>query len=202
MKSRTSDFQVPAVTAFLDAVDQRLNGNSYLLVFATDEPLSDAEAEKTAFAAWLKSPLFISMVDESRRIRGWRGRTKAKKGGGPPMLPEPRPMLASAFAARLWWLLQEAASPYDVVVEPAQARKLIWNFVVELFTAAAWEFCAAEPLDGQFAAWVESDWRFYDVDVDRFQRFFRGYFDDLGGDSATFFGHGETFFLLLSNGTD
>lgn len=202
MYSRTANILGPAVTTFLDVVDQRLNGKIFLLAVEVDRVLSDSQMVTACFTEWLRPPFFVEMIQEVRRLRGWRGRSKVKKGGGLPSLPPLQPMEGQVFLSRLWWMLQEAPSPYHVPITPAHARRIIRSFIGELLGPTAWENGSSQPLHGQLAGWVEEEWRFYDLEVSILNHRFRGYFDNLGADSATLFCHTRMLYLLLSNGTD
>lgn len=202
VKSLRSELDHPAVDRFLTAVDQVMNSNTLLLKVRTDSPITDGRACPT-LDNFLRSAVFRSAMLEADHDRGWDNLQPAADSTAadePWILREGfeltcSAMDASAFEARLTWMLCTANSPYRHHRTASQASELIHKFQRQVFqpSTADWSFVAAQPdfltSTGYYSVHPEDTGSY------------PAYFDGGPNDSASFIFRGNIFYFLLTNGS-
>lgn len=217
MDSLLADLKHPAIDAFLGAVDEVMNSNTFLLKIRADAPVHSGN-RIAILDAFLRDRLFHEMMLAADRVRGWwmfhevpfEADTAARTpvAGAPGSLVRDGfrlaldPIDAVGMAAHLQWMLTGACSPYRRHLEEDRARDLVSGFLRQVLGPAAGS-CPGGPMG------TEDRWEFCTVRPD-FLRHMDEYVDEPhqpayfegceSADTATFFYRDEVFCLLLTNG--
>lgn len=197
----------PGVAAFLDAVDTRLNSNTFLLAHRV------AEADLArALAALLHAPAFDAALRWADAQRGWDNYSTATPDGRAPL---PGQLVRSgarlrlthidegALVQRLEWMLNVGGDWYGTApkrtpdVAQAEARAFLAALAGAAGTQAPWAWCQATPdflhSHAYFDYVGDSE---HDEDGGRL-----AYFDGGGCDGAIAGLSGDVLVLLLTNGS-
>jgi hypothetical protein len=197
----------PGVSAFLDAVDARLNSNTFLLAHRVAEP-----DLARALAAYLHAPHFEAALRWADRQRGWdnysvQGPDGRAPRGGQVVRADARLRLThideDALVQRLEWMLNVGGDWYGTAPKrtPEAAQTEARAFVAAVSGAAAtglpWAWCQATPdflhSHAYFDYVGDSE---HDEDEGRL-----AYFDGGGCDGAIAGLSGDVLVLLLTNGS-
>jgi len=222
MQSHLQDIARPATATLLKAIDETMNGNTFLLKVQTDTPLTTS-TYRDELSLFLRSPLFQEMIielDQQRELYNYTwwapnadDQIEMEHPAGTLVKDQFElictPMDERQFADRLHWMLREAFSPYHAHKTEEQAQELIRDFFWEVFGLESW------PLDEPSACiyWKMHSWSFvaikpdflygtgyYDnVAIDDIPPF--TYFDGGSSDSCTFFYEADIFSLFFTNGS-
>jgi hypothetical protein len=185
----------PGVGRFLDAVDERLNSNTFLLAHRVPRPASGVAG---ALAQLLASPVFGETLRWADRDRGWDNWADApgrfvRSGASLGLTRLDGPMLMQ----RLEWMLAVGGDWYGTATRrsPEEARALGAGLLGALGADAGWEWTQARPdflhSHGYFDYTGESE------DGDGAL----AYFDGGGCDGAIAGLGGDVLVLLLTNGS-
>ena len=198
----------PRVAAFLDAVDARLNSNTFLLAHRVAEP-----DPARALAALLAAPAFEQSLRWADHQRGWDNYAQAGPAGPEPLpgalvVPHARLRITHLSDAdvlqRLEWMLNVGGDWYGTVPRrpPAEARAEARGFLTGLDgaagTGAPWSWCQATP------DFLRSHQYFHEPDEADEPDGPAGalaYFDGAGCDGALAALSGDVLVLLLTNGS-
>jgi hypothetical protein len=200
MRSITAKSLVSSVTPLLDALDKRINSNTLLLAVETDDRLDNERDFSRAVNAWLNSPFFLTMLEEAEQLREWNNRYYTAVNPANIIIPL-NSLTAEDLCKRLWWLLQEAISFYDVNLEPQTAHSLIVRFLQGVWGETAVHsvgYPAPIHIDSSVGAW----WQVYDLPISSLQEKLHRYFDGFEHDTATIWANTHHLYLLLTNGSD
>lgn len=220
MQSLYADLNRPAVDAFLSAVDEVMNSNTFLLKARSGTAVS-GDNRHEVLTAFLRSRLFHEMMLQADQERGWwmfhelpwqtpDPSLEAASDSGPWLVLGDvdltlHPMTEADFLARLKWMLCEAFSPYHRHLEEARAKEIIGACVREVFGTSDQDSKRAtsseEALNGWSFAAVEPDFL-------PSAEYYTGkdcpdlaYFDGGGSDTATLAYRHDVLLLLLTNGS-
>lgn len=178
----------PAITAafvaLMDALDRRINSNTLLVRLSDTAGVAPATEAGARFQSWLDGPHLAADIARAEASRGWCNGYDRDIDPTPVSCPL-QPITADEFRQRLWWLLQESQSYYQVPLSAALAGELI---------AACMAALAADRRPAQGPG-------LYDVDCSVLGGRLRRYFDSTSQDSATLLRHDGGWFLLLTNGS-
>jgi hypothetical protein len=197
----------PGVGAFLDAVDARLNSNTFLLAHRVDH--TDVAR---GLAALLHAPAFEESLRWADHQRGWDNYLRPGTDGPAPvpgrvLRDDARLRIThideAAVLQRLEWMVNVGGDWYGTAPrrEPAEAQAEARAFLAGLDAAAAtgapWAWCQASPdflhSHGYFDYVGESP---TDEDANAL-----AYFDGGGCDGALAALSGDVLVLLLTNGS-
>lgn len=221
MRSLLADLNRPAVNAFLTAVDEVMNSNTFLLKVRTQTPVT-RENRQEVLSAFFRARLFHEMMLDADQERDWwifhevpwqtPDPSLANSTDADPWLVPANlrlamePMNEAGFLARLRWMLCEAYSPHRGHLEEERAVETIGAFLREAFGTGSRlpssRGTAEQPfLHGWSFAAVKPDFlpstEYYTAkpcpDL--------AYFDGGESDSATLAYRDDVFFLLLTNGS-
>jgi hypothetical protein len=200
MRSVTAQTLQSSVTELMDALDQRINSNTLLLALETDSDLDTDAALEQRVNDWINGPLFPAMLNEAEQLRQWSNHYAEAILHARVQLPL-QPISAEDFRNRLWRLLQEVVSFYNMPVSPHRAHNLIVQFLT-----AFWGYPALDSdvrsLSITFHPQITDQWRIYDMPIASFKQKLRRYFDGFEHDSATLWSRDRQVYLLLTNGSD
>ncbi len=219
MDSLLADLDHPAIDAFLDAVDEVMNSNTFLLKVRADVPVHLGNRVEI-LDAFLRDRLFHEMMLAADQARDWwmfhevpwePDEPGAPMAGAPGSLVRDGfrltldPLDATGMVVRLRWMLTGACSPYRRHLDEVRARDLVSGFLRQ----ALGPVDGACPVEPDRRSETEKPWKFCTVWPD----FLRGmdertdeshqpaYFEGCeSADTATFFHRGDVFYLLLTNG--
>lgn len=194
------------IGAFLDALDEVLNSNSFLLDCPIDELQPDAESRLTEL---IRGPIFKDLLIAADIERGWKNygewdweteRYERLHHSGDFFIPDVRLQVARldypAARRRMIDLLAHTYSPYHKQLPEADAVAVTDRFLDELLEGdpTGWTFLAVAPdflhTSGYFGHPTRSPER------DDFC-----YFDGGDADSCTVFHRPGKTFMLLTNGS-
>jgi hypothetical protein len=184
----------------MDALDQRINSNTLLLALETDSDIDSDVALEQLANDWINGPLFRAMLNEAEQLRQWSNHYV--KGIYPANVRfSLQPISAEDLRDRLWRLLQEVVSFYNISLSPHQAHNLIVRFLT-----AFWGYDALEAdvrsLSIRFHTPISDQWQIYDAPVAALKQKLGRYFDGFEHDSATVWSRERQLYLLLTNGSD
>jgi hypothetical protein len=210
VQSLLADLDRPAVDAFLSAVDEVMNSNTFLLKVRTRTPVTPDNRHEV-LSAFLRGRVFHEMMLQADQQRDWwmfhecpwqtpDPSLAAASDSGPWLVLGDVPlaldsMTEADFVARLRWMLCEAFSPYLGHREEARADEIIGAFVREVLgsddrASDQWSFAAVEP---DFLPSTEYYTGKPCPDL--------AYFDGGESDTATLAYRHDVLLLLLTNGS-
>lgn len=215
-----ADLNRPAVDAFLSAVDEVMNSNTFLLK-ARSGTVASGDNRHEVLTSFLRSRLFHEMMLQADQERAWWMFHEF-----PWQTPDPsletasdsspwlvlgdaeltlHPMTETDFLARLKWMLCEAFSPYRGHLMETRADEIIGACVCEVFgtgdqgsrhaitierALCGWSFAAVEP------DFLPSTEYYTGKDCPDL-----AYFDGGNSDTATLAYRNDVLLLLLTNGS-
>ncbi|MFE6844649.1 hypothetical protein [Streptomyces sp. NPDC057686] len=219
MRSFLADLNRPAVDAFLTAVDEVMNSNTFLLKVRTQSQVT-RDNRHEVLSTFLRDPLFHEMMLHADQERDWwifhevlwqtpDPSLVNSTGAGLWRMPRDlhltlEPMDETAFLARLRWMLCGAFSPYRGHLDEERAEETIGAFLREVFDPDHRPASSREPQR------LLHGWSFAAVKPDFLPstEYYTGkpcpdpaYFDGGESDTATLAYRDEIFFLLLTNGS-
>lgn len=189
----------PGVTAFLDAVDERLNSNTFLLAHRVPEPDVGVAA---ALARLLASPVFGDTLRWADQQRGWSN-YRDVDGPRPGRFVRPGAALGltrldeAMVLQRLEWMVAVGGDWYGTATprSPVEAKGLGRGLLAGLGVTDRWEWSQAKPdflySHGYFDYTAEPE-----AEADAL-----AYFDGGGCDGAIAGLGGDMLVLLLTNGS-
>jgi len=196
----------PGIKAFLDALDQVLNSNSFLLDCPIDLTIDDSASRLEAL---IRSQAFKDLLIEGDIERGWMNYgewdpeanryTRLHHGGHFHRAGCSLTMHAldrAAVRQRLVHLLTGTASPYHRQLSESAAAPLVGAFLDELLGEhpEEWAFLAVDPTFLHTSGYYGNPTR--PPGSDDF-----AYFDGGEGDSSTVFYRRGATWMLLTNGS-